>query len=132
MAESILTSTKKKLGLDAAYTAFDEDIIGFINGVFSTLNQLGVGPEGGFTIDDDTATWDAFYGSNKKFSSVQTYVYLCVRMLFDPPQTAYLVEALAKQKLELEWRLNTVREMTDYTDPDPSLPSNHILDGGSP
>ena len=132
MAESILTSTKKKLGLDETYTVFDEDIIGFINGVFSTLEELGIGPEGGFEITDKTTTWDAFYGTNKTFNSVQTYIYLCVRMQFDPPQTGYLMDALAKQKLELEWRLNNKREMFAWTAPDPDVPDNNILDGGAP
>jgi hypothetical protein len=134
VAESILTSTKKKLNLADDYTAFDEDVITFINGAFGTLNQLGIGPEDGFTISDKTTTWDAFYGTRKPLSAVQTYVYLKVRMLFDPPQTSYLVEALDKQAKELEWRLNQVVEMTDWTDPDPDVDSDddNILDGGTP
>jgi len=132
VTESILDSTKKVLGLDSSYTAFDQDVILFINGAFSTLNQLGIGPEGGYSIADNSATWDAFIGTNKKLNSVKTYVYLCVRILFDPPQTGYLMDALTKQKLELEWRLNVVREMTDWVDPTPDIPVNDILDGGSP
>lgn len=132
MSESILTSTKKVLGLDESYTAFDQDVILFINGTLSTLNQLGIGPEGGYSIASDTETWDAFIGTNKKLNQVKTYVYLCVRMLFDPPQTGYLMDALAKQKLELEWRLNVVREMTDWTDPTPDPITDNILDGGTP
>lgn len=132
MSESILTSVKKTLGLDSSYTAFDQDVILFINGVFSTLNQLGIGPEGGYSIAGDTETWDAFIGSNKKLNQVKTYVYLCVRILFDPPQTGYLMEALQKQKLELEWRLNVIREMTDWTDPTPDPILDNVLDGGTP
>lgn len=132
MSESILDSTKKVLGLDSSYTAFDQDVILFINGTFSTLNQLGIGPEGGYSIASSTETWDAFIGTNKKLNSVKTYVYLCVRMQFDPPQTGYLMEALQKQKLELEWRLNVTREMTDWTDPTPEPITDNILDGGTP
>lgn len=133
MSESILTSTKENLGLLEADTSFDAQILLFINGVFSTLNQLGIGPEDGFSIVNKTTTWAAFIGSDPKKNSVRTYVYLCVRMLFDPPQTGYLVEALDKQKRELEWRLNVLREETEWTDPDPDdeeLPL--ILDGGDP
>lgn len=132
MSNSILTSTKKVLGLDENYTAFDEDVILFINGTFSTLNQLGIGPEGGYSIADKTATWDAFIGTNNKLNQVKTYVYVCVRMLFDPPQTGYLKDALEKQKLELEWRLNVIREMTDWVDPTPEPITDNILDGGTP
>lgn len=133
MSESILTSTKQNLGIAVSDTSFDADILLFINGVFSTLNQLGIGPEDGYSISDATPTWDAFIGSDKKKNSVRTYMYLAVRMLFDPPQTSYLIEALNKQKQELEWRLNVVRETTEWVDPDPEdveLPV--VLDGGEP
>ena len=133
MSESILTSTKQNLGIAAADTSFDADILLFINGVFSTLNQLGIGPEDGYSIADATPTWDAFIGADKKKNSVRTYVYLSVRMLFDPPATSFHLTALEQQKKELEWRLNTVREMTEWVDPNPEeveLPV--VLDGGAP
>ena len=133
MSESILTSTKQNLGIGASDTSFDADILLFINGVLSTLNQLGIGPEDGFTVVNSADTWASIIGTDPKKNSVKTYVYLCVRMLFDPPQTSYLVEALDKQKRELEWRLNALREDTEWTDPDPDdtdLPV--ILDGGAP
>lgn len=130
MSESILTSVKKNLGLEASYTVFDADILLYINGVFSTLNQLGIGPENGFSISSATTTWDAFYGTNKKYSSIRTYVTLKVRMLFDPPQTSYLIDALNQQAKELEWRLNAVREETEWTSPIPFVITDTVLDGG--
>ena len=133
MSESILTSVKKNLGIDESYTHFDADIILYINGAFSTLNQIGIGPEDGFAIVDKTTLWSAFIGSSPKFSSVRTYVYLQVRLLFDPPQTQYLVEALNHQMEELIWRLNTLREETQWTPPEPVLvPDDSVLDGGPP
>jgi hypothetical protein len=117
--DSILNSVKKNLGLDESYTAFDADILLYINGVFSTLNQLGIGPEDGFAIEDDSTTWDAFLGTDLKLNSVKTYMYLRVRLLFDPPQTSHHIDAVNKQILELEWRLNTVREMTAWVAPEP-------------
>lgn len=122
MENSILISTKKTLGIAADYTAFDLDIITFINGSFSTLTQLGVGPAGGFAIDDDTAVWTDFIGDDLQLNAVKTYVHLRVRLLFDPPTTAYLTDAFNKQIEELEWRLNVHREETGWTDPDPSPP----------
>lgn len=133
MTESILTSTKKILGLDASDAAFDLDILTHINSAFSTLNQLGIGPEEGYAIEDASATWDAFFGTNLRYNSIKTYVYLSVRMLFDQPGTAYLVAALKEQKQELEWRLNVVREQTEWVDPDPDeLDDGVTLDGGAP
>lgn len=116
MSDSILTSTKKVLGLEETYTAFDADITMHINSVFSTLNQLGIGPPAGFTISDKTTTWDAF-SSDPRFESIKSYVFLRVRLLFDPPGTSFLINAYENQIRELEWRLNVVREGDDWTDP---------------
>lgn len=117
MIASILTSVKKNLGIDESYTFFDDDILLYINGVFSTLNQLGIGPDDGFAIEDDTATWDTYLADNLKLNSVKTYMYLKVRLLFDPPTTSFAIEALNNQATELEWRLNVVREETAWVDP---------------
>lgn len=119
MENSILKSIKKILGLDSDYTVYDLDVITHINSVFSTLTQLGVGPSAGFMIEDDTATWSDFLDDDPKISSVKTYVYLRVRLIFDPPSTSYVIAALERQITELEWRLNVNREDTQWTDPDP-------------
>lgn len=118
MEQSILTSTKKILGIAEDYTVFDLDIITHINTVFSTLTQLGVGPAEGFMIEDDEAEWGDFIGDDNRFNSVKSYVFLKVRQLFDPPTTSYLIDAVNKQIQELEWRLNTNRESTEWVDPD--------------
>lgn len=117
MSNSILVTTKKVLGIDASYTAFDIDILMQINSVFSTLNQLGIGPADGFMIEDATPTWDAFLGSDLRLNSVKTYVYLKVRLLFDPPTTSYLIDSLKQQVQEIEWRLSVVREGDAWVDP---------------
>ncbi len=118
MSDSILTSTKKVLGIEEGYTAFDADILMHINSVFSTLHQLGIEPEvGSTTVEDSTTTWSALFGSDPRYNAIKTYVYLRVRLLFDPPGTSYLINSLEKQSQELEWRLNVVRETDDYVDP---------------
>lgn len=117
VAASILDSVKKNLGIDSEYTAFDPDITTFINGVFSTLNQLGIGPDVGFAIEDDTAMWDDFLSGNVKLNNVKIYMYLRVKLLFDPPTLSYVIEAFDKQRLELEWRMNVEREGTAWVDP---------------
>jgi hypothetical protein len=110
MTSSILRSTKKILGLDFSYTAFDTDIITHINAAFSVLNQLGIGPTTGFTIEDDEANWVDFVVPAEQLNMIKTYVYLKVRMFFDPPSTSYLIEAMNQQIKELEWRLSVFRE----------------------
>lgn len=117
MSTSILNSIKKVLGIDESYTAFDADIIMHINSVFSTLNQLGVGPAEGFMIENGEATWDTFIGVDPRLNAVKSYVYLRVRLLFDPPTTSYMIEAQQQQVRELEWRLNVQREGESWLDP---------------
>lgn len=118
MEESILKSTKKILGLADTYTAFDLDVITHINSAFSILDQLGVGPEGGFIVESDREEWSDFEVPQNQLNLIKTYVYLRVRMLFDPPTTSFLIEAMNKQLQEYEWRIGTFREwMLDPTDP---------------
>lgn len=122
METSILTSTKKILGIASDYTVFDLDIITHINTAFSTLTQLGVGPIDGFMIEDADAEWSDFIADDLQLNSVKTYVYLKTRILFDTPQTSYLIAALNDEIKQLEWRLNVHREETAWTDPDPPIP----------
>lgn len=126
MEESILKSTKKILGLDADYTPFDLDIITHINAAFSLLNQLGVGPEAGFMIEDDTTLWSAYAIPMNQLSLVKTYVYLKVRSIFDPPTTSFMIEAVDKQIKEYEWRLNVFREYAKYPLPPEPAPSEEV------
>jgi hypothetical protein len=121
MDDSILQSVKKVLNLAADYEAFDMDVLMHINSVFSTLNQLGVGPAPGFMIQDGGQTWSEFIGSDPRLNHVKTYVYLRVRLLFDPPSTGYHVTAMKQQIEELEWRLNVQREDTQWVDPTPPV-----------
>lgn len=121
MIESILDSTKHALNLAEDYTPFDQDIILHINSVFSTINQLGVGPDAGFMIEDKNAVWSDFLEGDLRYNNIKTYVYLRVRLLFDPPTIGYLVEAMKEQIKELEWRINVQREGVAWTDPDPAV-----------
>lgn len=106
MEESILTSIKKLLGIDKDYTHFDQDIIMHINTVLMILNQVGVGPEEGFFIEDENTYWEDFIEDLTMFQAVKTYVYLKVKMLFDPPTSSAVMESFKNSIAELEWRLN--------------------------
>ena len=102
--DSILTSIKKLLGIQEEYEHFDVDIMMHINSAFMVLNQLGVGPEEGFTIDDKYDVWSDFTTEN--LEAVKTYVYLKVRVVFDPPNSSAVMESYNRQISEYEWRLN--------------------------
>ena len=111
--ESILTSIKKLLGITEEYDQFDPDIIMHINSVFMILTQLGVGPAEGFSIEDDTAVWTDFIQDVKQLESVKTYIYLKVKLAFDPPLSSAVIESMNRLINELEWRLNVAAESTE-------------------
>ena len=110
MYESILTSIKKLLGIPEDYEHYDADIIMHINSVFMILNQLGVGPSNGFSITDKTAVWSNFISDNDNLEAVKSYVYMKVRLLFDPPLSSAVMECMNRMISELEWRLNSEAE----------------------
>lgn len=103
--DSILLSVKKMIGIPNDYDVFDTDIILHINTVFDSLNQMGVGPEEGFSISDSSTEWSEFLTFGKNSEMVKTYMYLKVRMLFDPPSNGTLSNVLSEQIKEYEWRL---------------------------
>lgn len=107
MESSILNSIKKLLGITVEYTHFDPDIVMQINSAFSTLNQLGVGPEEGFSIEDSSAVWTDFI-QDDRLNFVKTYIQLKVRLAFDPPTSSALMESFNRQLDELTWRLSIV------------------------
>lgn len=104
--ESILTSIKKLLGIAEEYEHFDPDIIMHINSVFAILNQLGVGPTGGFRIEGEDAVWLDYLEDNVLLETVKTYMGLKVRLIFDPPQSSAVIESMNRLISELEWRIN--------------------------
>lgn len=114
MEQSILKSTKKILGVNPDDDSFDLDIATHINSAFSNLHDLGVGSPLGFTIEDDTANWNDIFEKPEEqktmLAYMRTYVFLKVRMLFDPPGTSFLLEAFNKQIQEIEWRISVKRE----------------------
>ena len=102
--DSILTTIKKLLGINEEYTNFDNDLIVHINSVISILSQIGVGPSDGFSIRDESSTWNELV-SDKRLESVKSYVYLKVKLLFDPPQGSVVMESYNRAISELEWRI---------------------------
>ena len=109
--ESILTSIKKLLGIAEEYEHFDQDLIMHINSVFMILTQLGVGPSTGFMITDAAASWDDFLvNGEKNLEAIKTYVYLKVKLAFDPPSSSSNTELYKSLVSELEWRLNVNAE----------------------
>lgn len=111
--ESILKSIKKMLGIPEEYDYFDADLIMHINSVIMILTQLGVGPTEGFSIKDESAVWNDFISDETKLDLVRSYIYLKVRLIFDPPTGSAIIESINRSISEFEWRLNVAAETID-------------------
>ena len=115
--DSILTSIKKMLGITAEYTHFDVDIIMHINSVFADLAQMGVGPDDGFYIEDTSTLWDDYLSDSTLLNAVKSYMYLRVKLLFDPASIgSSTLAAYERQISQWEWRLNIQGETEKNTD----------------
>lgn len=109
MDDSILISIKKMLGIDEDYTHFDADIIMNINSILLILNQLGVGPERPFMITGSDEEWSDFV-TEGSIEAVKTYIFLRVKVIFDPPTSSFVLDSYNKRIDELEWRMNVLVE----------------------
>lgn len=113
LEERILSSIKKLLGLNDSITVFDNDIAIHINTVFASLAQAGVGPKDadgnniGFKITTGNEVWSDFTDDNILLENVKSFVYIKVKLIFDPPTSSALLDAYNAQAKELEWRLYT-------------------------
>lgn len=115
--ETILNTVKLAMGgglVSYSDNAFDNQILLHINSTFVILNQLGVGPSKIFTADKNS-TWDEFLvGDSTDLNLVKSYMYLRVRLLFDPPTSnSFVLQSINDQIKEYEWRLNV------FVDPGP-------------
>ena len=108
--DSIIASTKKLLNIEADDQAFDTDIIMLINSEFLTLHQLGIGPDTPYVVTDYDQTWNDFSDDKQLVDMIKIYVYLRVRLIFDPPASSVVSDAINARISELEWRLNIQAE----------------------
>lgn len=113
ISSSILETIKKLVGIPSDYYVYDLDLVIAINSSFMILNQLGVGPEKPFSIKGSSETWKDFFGDEEIFELAKSYIYLRARLLFDPPASGVLHEAVERQISEFEWRMHV---QADYND----------------
>lgn len=106
MNDSVLQSVKKALGVPVEDDGFDPELIIYINTALSTLTQLGVGPLGGVSITSGEDLWTSVVEGSQELEAAKSYVILKVRLLFDPPSSSFVLDAINKQIEELGWRLN--------------------------
>jgi hypothetical protein len=126
--DSILDSVKKTLGFDPEFTAFDLDIVLHINSAFGSLQQAGVGSDTGFVIQDNTTLWSQYVSSLLFLGMIKQYIFLAVKLAFDPPGTSFAIEAIQNQLLQLIWRINIAAETEDPPS-DPFASTTITVDG---
>lgn len=111
MDESVLNSVKHELGIDIGCYSFDQDVKMHINSVLSTLYQIGVESARSVSVVDNSITWgDIFSNDEDLLPMIKQYVYLKVRVVFDPPTSSFVLESCNKMIDELEWRINIEAE----------------------
>ena len=105
MEDSILSSIKEAASVSSEEDTFDQELILHINSTFMALRQMGIGPSVPFFITDATSNWSDFTTDMSILPTIKSYVALKVRMLFDPPTSSSLSDAIKSQLSEYEWRL---------------------------
>lgn len=119
--QSILNTIKPMVNVEVDDKNFDAVLIPFINGALTVITQLGVGPTSGFKIMDETKTWTELLGDRTDLDLVTTAIYIRVRLLFDPPQNAFLVTALKEELQEAEWRIEAWHKPIVIVEPTPEV-----------
>lgn len=114
--DSILLSIKRLLGVSEDCEHFDDEIIIHINSVLVILNQLGVGPPGGFIVTDTRQTWSMFVPNRTDIEFIKTYVFMKAKLIFDPPQSSSAIESMNRVISELEWRINVAVDPGEITE----------------
>lgn len=111
LRDSILNTIKIGIGYPEDYDPFDNELILYINSSLRYVNQLGIGRRD-YVVSSKENTWSEFLMSDdiEKFSEVQTYITLQVKLLHDPPSNSFLIDSYKKTINELEWRLNVDAE----------------------
>ena len=57
-------------------------------------------------IKDSSATWQEYLGENEiRFGWIKTFIYLKVKMVFDPPLSSSVIDSYNRTLSELEWRI---------------------------
>jgi len=110
---SILTSIKKVINIDESNEYYDVNIIMIINTALMSLDLLGVGTESGYKITDKSNNWDELLVTSKQLEGVKSYIAIKTQLIFDPPQTSFVIASMERNLLELEWKINVQAEGGD-------------------
>ena len=93
MEESILTTIKKLLGPEEEYEYFDTDIKIHINTAINILYELGVETDNDscINVEDSSTIWSDLTNDERLVGLCKTYIYIYVKLHFDPPSNSFIV-----------------------------------------
>lgn len=104
---SILEDVKKQLGIIKEDVAFDKDITIAIDTVLGFLYQIAA-IDSAQTINGYETTWEEMFPETDIRQFSKEYIYLKVRLLFDPPASSSIAKAYEEQASEIEWRIYAI------------------------
>jgi hypothetical protein len=104
--ENILDSVKTYLGIAADELGFDAEILMLINSAFSTLADVNISAMPTTMVTDNTLEWSAVPMDDGQLGNVKLYVFIEVKLAFDPPQLPAVLSSFSERKQELVWRIN--------------------------
>ena len=120
MEDSILLSVAKYIGLPEDYSVFDPDLVMHINSELSTLAQIGAVPDTGFVITGSDETWDDLFDATDAVGGlpytrnsvqfVKEFVFIRAKIIFDPPQSSFVLKSLEDKANELMFRIEVATD----------------------
>ena len=112
--ESVLNTIKKCLDIDPDNKDFDIDILLHINSVLTIMKRLGIIPKTSKRISEDSVTWSQFIPDDSlDVEDIKDYIFLRVKLIFDPPQNQKHTDVLIDTYKEIEFGLMTQNEIKD-------------------
>lgn len=102
---SILKTVRLAVNCPADYAVFDTELIADTNSAFFILYQLGLGSSP-IVITGEEESWDNVLPNVQTIEAIKSYVGKKVKLMFDPPQSSYLVKLLEDQCAEFESRIS--------------------------
>lgn len=104
--DSILSTIKDMVGIAKEDDSFDNDLIININSALSVLWQIGMPFAGSYSIKNNSDTWGSMFEGNEPLIDMsKEYMYMRVRIVFDPPSNSYVMDSIKNRISELEWRI---------------------------
>ena len=105
MNEKILDSVKTICNVAIDDQSFDNDLVLYTNSALMVVMQEWHGMDHAFRIQTGDETWADLLGGDVDYEGVKELIGLKVRLMFDPPTSQAVMQAITDQIRELEWRM---------------------------